>query len=72
MGARVQYNILLLVCKALNTGAPSYLASLLTQKSFCRVTRTSQKVNILNVPAHGIGRHILKTFSIVVPTNNVE
>ena len=50
--ARVQYKILLLVYKALNTGTQPYLASLLTRKSFCRLTHTSQKVNILNIPAH--------------------
>ena len=32
---RVQYKILLLVYRALNTGAPPYLAALLTRKSFC-------------------------------------
>ena len=66
--ARVQYKILLLVYKALNTGTPPYLAALLTQKAFCRLTQTSQKVNILNVPAHGKGRHSMKAFSVVGPT----
>ena len=66
--ARVQYKILLLVYKALNTGTPPYLAAMLTRKSFCRVTRTSHKVNILNVPAHGKGRHSMKAFSVVGPT----
>ena len=61
-----QYKILLL--KALNTGTPPYLTALLTRKSFCRVTRTSQKVNILNVPAHGKGCHSMKAFSVVGPT----
>ena len=60
--------ILLLVYKALNTGTPPYLTALLTRKSFCRVTRTSHKVNILNVPAHGKGRHSMKAFSVVGPT----
>ena len=64
----VQYKILLLVYKALNTGTPPYLAALLTRKSFCRVTRTSHKVNILNVPAHGKGCHSMKAFSVVGPT----
>ena len=50
---RVQYNILLLLYEALNTGTPPCLAALLTRKSFCRVTRTLQKVNILNVSTHG-------------------
>ena len=62
--ARIQYNILLFVYKALNTGTPPYLTALLTRKSFCRVTRTSHKVNILNVPAHGKGRHSMKAFSV--------
>ena len=66
--ARVQYNILLFVYEALNTSIPPYLAALPTRKSFCKVTRTSQKVNILNVPAHGKGRHSIKSFSVVVPT----
>ena len=66
--ARVQYKILLLVYSALNTGTPPYLAALLTRKSFCKVTRTSHKVNILNVPAHGRGRHSVKAFSVVGPT----
>ena len=63
--ARVRYKILLMVYKALNTGTPPYLAALLTRKSFCRVTGISQNVNILNLAAHGKGRYILKTFSIV-------
>ena len=66
--ARVQYKILLLVYKAINTGTLPYLAALLTRKSFCRVTRTSHKVNILNVPAHVKGRHSMKSFSVVGPT----
>ena len=66
--ARVQYKILLLVYKAINTGAPPYLEALLTRNSFCRVTRTSQNINILNVPAQGKGCHILEAFSIVGPT----
>ena len=45
-----------------------YLAALLTRKSFCWVTRTSHKVNILNVPAHVKGRHSMKAFSVVGPT----
>ena len=66
--ARVQYKILLLVYKSLNVGTPPYLEVLLTRKSFCRVTRTSQKVNILNIPAHSKGRHSMKAFSVVGPT----
>ena len=66
--ARVQYKILLLVYNVLNTGTPPYLAALLTRKSFCRVTRTSQKVNILNVSANGKGRHTMKAFSVAGPT----
>ena len=66
--ARVHYKILLLVYKTLNTGIPLYLTALLKRKYFCRVTRTSQKVNILNVPAHGKGRHSMKAIPIVGPT----
>ena len=66
--ARFQFKILLLVYKALNTGTRPYLAAMLTRKSFCRVTRTSHKVNILKVPAHGKGRHSMKAFSVVGPT----
>ena len=66
--ARVQHKIIIHVYKALNTGTPLYLTALLTQKSFYRVTRTSQKVNILNVPAHGKGRHSMQTFTIIGPT----
>ena len=66
--ARVQYKILLLVYKSLNTGTSPYLSALLTRKSFCRVTQTSQKVHILNVHVHGKGRHSMKAFSVVGPT----
>ena len=63
--------LLLLVYKALNTGTPPYLAALITRKSFCRVPQTSQKVNILDVPAHSKGRHSLKAF-FSRWANNVE
>ena len=66
--ARVQYKIILLVYKAFNTGIPPYLAALLTGKSLCKVTWTSQKVNILNVPAHDKGRHSMKALSVDGPT----
>ena len=56
------------VYKAFNTGTPPYLAALLTRKSFYRVTQISQKVNILNVPAHGKGCHSMTAFSVVGPT----
>ena len=51
-----------------STSSIPYLAALLTRKFFCRATRTSHKVNILNVPAHGKGRHSMKAFSVVGPT----
>ena len=64
--ARVQYKILLLLFKALNTGTPSYFLF------FCRVTWTSQKINIMKLPAHGKGRHSMEAFSIGGPTRRNE
>ena len=47
---------------------PTLLGSIAYSKVLLRVTRTSQKVNIQNVPAHGKGRHSMKAFSVVGPT----
>ena len=48
--ARVLYKTVLPAFQILNAGTSPYLTTLHTRKSFCIVTRTSEKLNIIKVP----------------------
>ena len=48
--ARIQYKVLLLVYKAFTTSKPPYLSDMLASKTQVRQTRSSLKVNILDIP----------------------
>ena len=65
--ACVLYKTVLPAFQILNTGTSPYLTTLHTRKSFCIVTRTSEKLNIIKVPTDGKGRHSKKSFSIAGP-----
>ena len=71
---RIQFKLLLLAYKALNTNQPPYLRASLQQYSCDRTTRRSNPANkILKVPsfqhkAHKSKHHFNLTFEYAVPT----
>ena len=65
--ARIQYNILLLVCKAFTSGSPTYLADMMISCNPVRSTRSSHKVNLLVVPHQKIKKYSEKAFAVVGP-----
>ena len=48
--ARIQYKVLLLVYKEFTTSKPPYLSDMLTSNKKVRATRSSLKVNIVDIP----------------------
>ena len=48
--ARIQYKVILLIYKAFTASKPPYLCDMLASKKHVRTTRSSLKVNILDIP----------------------
>ena len=69
--ARIQYKIIILVFKAFHSGTPAYLAALLKPKIQTRSTRSSVRINLLQIPKlapYTRSRYSNKAFAIAGPT----
>ena len=67
MVARIQYKVILLVYKAFTSRKPPYLSNMLILKKQMRATRSSLKVNLLDIPKTCNNSSTAKAFAVAGP-----